>query len=255
MKLFKTQSELETHTCRTSRRVSGKEKTHKCDTCGRMFGRKDQLTQHIRVVHDKMARHSCPYCKYRTHCQRNLTRHIATHTGDKMFKCTVCDYTAVRKECLTEHIYRQHTNKTYRCQYKQCGVKKPSEPELHAHMRNEHPVQRNRCDICPMSFNRAAHLTQHKRSHRELDSRLECRYCGKQFTQSGSLKRHSLTHTGERPHKCSVCGRGFTQRSSLTAHMRIHTGEKPFSCSYCDKGFTRCNTRASHEITCRSKTC
>ena len=252
-KMFKTESELQTHQCGKKRRVSGKEKTHKCDTCGKMFGLRGSLTRHIRVVHDKIARLSCPYCKYRTDRQHNLTTHMAIHTGDKNYKCTHCYYTATEKKNLTTHIYHHHTNKTYKCQYKQCGVRKPSVEELHEHIRSNHPVQQHRCDQCPMSFKTAHLLTQHKRTHGEVDSRYECKYCGKRFTLPGHLKKHSLTHTGERPHKCSVCGKGFTVRCNLTTHMRIHTGENPFSCSYCDKRFSDSGNKNKHEITCENR--
>ena len=125
--------------------MSGKEKVHKCDTCGKMLAERGHLTAHIRTVHDKVARLSCPYCKYRTDHQRDLTRHMLTHTGDKQYKCTHCDYTAIMKQSLTAHIYNNHTNKTYRCRYKQCGVKKPSEQELYDHISTEHPLQQYRC--------------------------------------------------------------------------------------------------------------
>ena len=255
-KLFTTQTLLDTHTCGKTRRVSGKEKKHKCDTCGKMFGKKWHLKEHmIGRVHLKITRFSCPYCKYKTDTKQHLTYHLATHTGDKMYKCTQCDYSATHKQQLTSHIYRQHTNKTYKCRYMKCDVKKSSVQELHEHIRTEHPVQQHRCDVCPMSFKIAALLTRHKRIHSERDSRYECKYCGKQFGRLETLKVHSLIHTGEKPHKCSECGREFNRSQHLKTHMRIHTGEKPFSCPYCDRRFTVRSSKERHEIKCKSRTC
>ena len=98
-----------------------------------MFGERKVLTTHIRTVHLKITRFSCPYCKYRTDSKQHLTKHIATHTGDKMYKCTQCDYSAAQQSTLTSHIYNNHTNKTYKCRYKKCDVKKSSVQELHEH--------------------------------------------------------------------------------------------------------------------------
>ena len=250
-RLFKTETELNTHECGRTQGVSGKEKIHKCNTCEKMFVQKGHLTKHIRTVHEKVARLSCPYCKYRTDCQRNLTRHISTHTGEKQFKCTQCDYTAVQKSLLTAHMYNNHTNKTYKCRYQQCDVKKPSQEELYEHIRTEHPVQRYVCESCPMSFSTSKHLTSHKRLH--SIGQYKCKYCDKLFKTAQHLDQHSVTHTGERKHICSVCNKGFTLRHHLTRHMRIHTGEKPYSCSYCDMRFNRSEHKIDHEMICKSR--
>ncbi|CAG0889385.1 unnamed protein product [Cyprideis torosa] len=49
-----------------------------------------------------------------------------------------------------------------------------------------------------------------------------CNYCGRTFAWSTVLKRHILTHTGQRPYQCKLCSHTFTRNFLLAKHVRIH---------------------------------
>lgn len=51
---------------------------------------------------------------------------------------------------------------------------------------------------------------------------------------------------------CGVCGRAFTKTAHLIRHSRSHAEEKPFSCSVCNKGFARTDALQRHERTLHS---
>lgn len=60
------------------------------------------------------------------------------------------------------------------------------------------------------------------------------------------VKRHEMTHTGEKPHPCSYCPLRFRERQHLQNHERLHTGELPYICEHCGRGFAKSSTLTDH---------
>lgn len=52
-----------------------------------------------------------------------------------------------------------------------------------------------------------------------VNSSMKCSECGKDCVEAWRLKRHMMTHTGEKPFTCSLCPYATTQKQHLAGHV------------------------------------
>ena len=73
-----------------------------------------------------------------------------------------------------------------------------------------------------------------------------CLQCKTTFACSGTLDRRKLTHSGVKDYKCFSCDRSFAMQSGLNEHKKAHLGIKEYNCEQCDMSFTHAGVLKTH---------
>uniref|UniRef100_A0A0A1XDI0 Zinc finger protein Xfin n=1 Tax=Zeugodacus cucurbitae TaxID=28588 RepID=A0A0A1XDI0_ZEUCU len=143
----------------------------------------------------------CLKCNRDFSTKTNLTRHMATHEGNRPFQCTVCSKSFTQNVSLKQHMYTHTGEKPYQC------------------------------DVCHRGFTQCKSLVFHIRRHTG-DKPFPCEKCGALFRQKDGLKTHILKrHTIKSQHgnmeltTCAICKEVFGDKILLQEHMKKHLND------------------------------
>lgn len=183
-----------------------------CETCGKSFRYRSQLSKHKLRLHKSF---QCKFCKKAFILERHLKEHENTHLGVEPFECTTCGKTFESKPKLNEHKL-SHAGKK-RFPFKMRGNQ----------------------------FKSKQYLAQHQ-TIPTVGKPFQCKICLTTFTFQSTLTAHARFHSHARPFKCDSCGKRYKSKQYLLVHNRIHTGEKPYDCKKCEKEFRFHNNFLTH---------
>ncbi|CRK94997.1 CLUMA_CG008483, isoform A [Clunio marinus] len=185
----------------------------------------------------------CHVCSLKHDSKKSLTRHLTRdHREDLKLFCQFPDCTSSfgTRDSLLKHMKRIHSGERFPCH--QCPSILSTRLSLRRHIDACHlKKQPFVCDGCGAKYTELKSLKKHiQKVHLGIDEkRIPCDLCTLHFPNLWSLRRHLLTHTGEKPHKCHFCSQSYASKGDLAKHLtKIHDA-KVYECEFsgCSQGF------------------
>lgn len=196
-----------------------------CSQCDYKNKNKYELKIHVARKHSDDFKFSCETCGKKFKVKGDLTNHIRFSHREQPVICDVCGKTCLNSNSLYVHQKFAHYKAKYECQI--CKRRMVSQENLNEHMLRQHERRENVvCEECGKTFSRNSRLKVHMRIHTG-DKPYSCTVCSKSFARRTALKQHLLIHTGIRPYVCDICGKAFTQKPGLISHRKSHPGSHP----------------------------
>lgn len=138
----------------------------------------------------------------------------------KQFKCDLCEYSTSTNRTLSRHMSSHSNERLHQCYV--CLTKFTARGNLNAHMKKHGDMFAYQCSNCRLGFMQKMPWKLHE--ERCTAKNYVCYLCDKTFYQRRSdLSRHMrIWHTDERPYNCLNCPRKYHLKHELKRHQQYH---------------------------------
>ncbi|XP_017011243.2 transcription factor grauzone [Drosophila takahashii] len=172
----------------------GTERPEVCDTCGKTFRTKFELSAHVKRMHAAdFTPIICDICGTHFRSKANFLIHKkALHPDGPVaeVQCTLCGRWLRDERSLRKHLARHDDrdgDTKYRCLL--CNAEKSSRAALSSHMRYHHSAKRHKCSLCDKEFKLPRALAEHMATHTGIDL-YQCQFCTRTFKSHANMHNH-----------------------------------------------------------------
>lgn len=148
-----------------------------CIICNKFFASKQYLRKHNIQCHSKKKLMECHVCGKSFPQGSQFKRHLLIHE-EKRFKCEYenCEKLFQFRASLVKHIETVHLSSSISCD--QCSYIFPTQRHLNRHISRQHDNTKVKCEVegCNQYFNRKDYLTNHYRTHKDIDEDTRCKF-------------------------------------------------------------------------------
>lgn len=208
--------------------------TFKCQQCNKIFKNNERLKIHaVRHEPETNRKFKCTKCSKRFQRKYILTTHMKTvHSAtEQSFECDICK----RKYASSSTVsYFQTQAAPIHPLFFFFRLKRYNSLKLHMleiHLRKFEQV----CDQCGKVCQSKGVLRKHKRSHDDVNEKLECPYCPALMRNAYYLKAHISRIHESGPASCPHCPKISPTPNALVMHIRTMHTFKVHKCHMCER--------------------
>uniref|UniRef100_A0A182QA19 C2H2-type domain-containing protein n=1 Tax=Anopheles farauti TaxID=69004 RepID=A0A182QA19_9DIPT len=197
---------------------------------------------------------SCQLCEQKFRSQIRYDGHLREHQGLKPALCSICGKEFAEWNRLKQHMANKHPapdQEAFSCDYEGCSYSYKTKKGLTAHRKTHSPnftrpvPKKCVCEMCGKTFSSSGTLKKHSYIHTGILP-FHCTICDKKHPTAHKLKVHMMRHQGIKNYECSICGLKKITSDELKAHMNNHTKAKVYVCEHCGQIFASSGNMSRH---------
>uniref|UniRef100_A0AAG5D0M2 C2H2-type domain-containing protein n=1 Tax=Anopheles atroparvus TaxID=41427 RepID=A0AAG5D0M2_ANOAO len=187
----------------------------------------------------------CHLCARKFRNPVRFEGHVRTHQGLKPALCKLCGKEFITYRNLKRHMRNKHTDAPrilFRCDFEGCESSFATKQGMMLHRKKHDPgytlpdPKAFVCEACGKTFSTSGALKKHSYIHTG-NMPFHCTVCDKRYPTAHKLKEHTMRHQGIKNHTCPHCGLKKTTMHELRVHLNYHTKEKTYPCDFCEQIF------------------